>query len=224
MIGIIGAMESEISILKDKLQCKKEKEIASFTFYEGKLENKDVVILKCGVGKVAAAIGEALLINNYNPKVIINTGIAGGKNIERHSITLPKEFYYNDVDVQAFGYKIGQMPGCPQYFEADLKYFDLLKKALSGMNLKYEVVKALSGDSFINKKEQLKYDLDGKVIYEMEGASLAHTAYRLNTPFVAVRFVSDIIDSKNQLDDYNEFERNAASISNDIIINIVKVL
>ena len=224
MIGIIGAMESEIEILKKRIEDKKEINVGKFVFNTGKLAGKDVVVWRSGVGKVAAATGATTMINMFHPDVIINTGIAGGKNVKRHSITLPTKFYYSDVDVTAFGYKLGQMPGCNEYFEADPKYLLLAKKALKFLNLEAEEVSSLAGDSFITSSKQLKFDLDGKVAYEMEGAGFAHATSLLNVPFIAIRFISDLIGTDNQLDDYNEFEANAAQISNEIIMNVIKDL
>ena len=79
-IAIIGAMKTEISLLVNEL--KKDPSISTLTlydktFYSGNLYDHPVVIVECGIGKVNAAFTTSLLVNNFDPKCIINTGIAG---------------------------------------------------------------------------------------------------------------------------------------------------
>ena len=222
MIGIIGAMDVEVDLLKSNIQNKKEKKIGNYNFISGILRNKEVVIVKCGVGKVASSVALTLLCEIYNPEFIINTGIAGGNDfLESRDITIPIRFYYSDVDVTAFGYKIGQMPGQPEYFEPNEKCVEKVQKALESLNLEYKRVYAMSADSFITSHEALKYDLTGSTIYEMEGASLAQASLMLNVPFVAIRFISDIIGAPSQIEDYSKFEEDIAKVSNEIILNVI---
>ena len=77
MIGIIGAMDSEVEALFSHMSAKEKINLNNLTFYKGKLYNKDVVIVKCGIGKVNAALCTQLLILNFKVSKIINTGIAG---------------------------------------------------------------------------------------------------------------------------------------------------
>ena len=76
--GIIGAMEPEVAILKAKLENCVTTEHASYTFHEGTLNGNPVVIVQSGIGKVAAALATAFLIDKFSPDYIINTGSAGG--------------------------------------------------------------------------------------------------------------------------------------------------
>ena len=119
MIGIIGAMELEINTLKASIENCKETKIGRFVFYGGKLCGKEVVILLSGIGKVSAAVGTTLLIEHYNPSLIINTGTAGGlDNTSVHDLILATEVRHHDVDVTAFGYEIGQQAQMPPAFKA----------------------------------------------------------------------------------------------------------
>ena len=76
-LGIIGAMDVEIELLKNSLQCKNIRKIGESTYYSGKINGKPIVIAKCGVGKVRAALCVQAMIDFFDVSAIINTGIAG---------------------------------------------------------------------------------------------------------------------------------------------------
>jgi adenosylhomocysteine nucleosidase len=78
MLGIIGAMEEEVSLLMAAMENPETSGVGGFKFYAGRLEGKSVVLLRCGIGKVNAAVGCAILIDRFNPELVINTGSAGG--------------------------------------------------------------------------------------------------------------------------------------------------
>ena len=104
MIGIIGAMSTEVDSLIAKIENPKIECISCFSFVRGAIYNKDVVVLKSGIGKVASAVGAALLIQNYKPSFIINTGIAGGVSpLKSEDIVISKNLSYGDVDATVFG-------------------------------------------------------------------------------------------------------------------------
>ena len=110
-VGIIGAMQSEVKFLLESLDNSEKITINSFAFFTGTLENKQVVILKSGIGKVNAAIGTSLLINNFDIDYIINTGSAGGfiKYLKTGEFIIADKTVQHDVDVTEFGYQIGQL-------------------------------------------------------------------------------------------------------------------
>ena len=102
-IGIIGAMDIEIQLLKEHLINIKETKISNFSFYEGKIQNHEVIVLLSGIGKVSASVGTALLINTFSPDLVINTGTAGGlRTSSVYDLILATEVSYYDVDVTAF--------------------------------------------------------------------------------------------------------------------------
>ena len=109
--GIIGAMDNEIDTLVGDLENKKEEKKYGLTFYLGKLKKYDVVIVKCGIGKVNAGRTTQVLISEYSPKYIINTGIAGGLNQQLNigDIVISTDLIQYDFDVTTFGYAKGYM-------------------------------------------------------------------------------------------------------------------
>ena len=131
MIGIIGAMDVEVELLVSKLQNKKEKKIANYNFYSGTIENKEVVVIKSGIGKVASSVGAGLMIEEYHPDFIINTGIAGGINgLHTADILIADSLRYSDVDAVNFGYKLGQVPGMPLDYLTDVKIKEKIQQIL----------------------------------------------------------------------------------------------
>lgn len=77
-IAIIGAMEEEVTILRDKLDNKEQQVIAGSEFTKGLYKGIEVILLKSGIGKVNAALSTTLLLDRYQPDYVINTGSAGG--------------------------------------------------------------------------------------------------------------------------------------------------
>ena len=131
MIGIIGAMEEEVSQLIEAMEEKEKVTCASMDFYCGKLKDKEVVIVQSGIGKVNMALCTQILADRFDVKAVINTGVAGGlyKDIEIGDIVISKDAVQHDVDAVAFGYPVGQIPQMDVFsFEADEK---LRKMALA---------------------------------------------------------------------------------------------
>ena len=81
-IGIIGAMEEEVNIIKNLMQNAAIKTVASMDFYEGTIEGKQVVVVRSGIGKVNAAICTQILADLYAVDLVINTGVAGSLRSE----------------------------------------------------------------------------------------------------------------------------------------------
>ena len=77
VIGIIGAMDEEVSRLKENMQVKKVEKKACMEFFEGDLAGKDVVIVRSGIGKVNAGICTQILVDDFGVDAVINTGVAG---------------------------------------------------------------------------------------------------------------------------------------------------
>ncbi len=113
--GIIGAMEPEVAILKAKLVNCEASTYAGYTFYQGQLDSNEVVIVQSGIGKVAAALATAILIDKFQPDYVVNTGSAGGfdARLKVGDVVVSSEVRYHDVDVTAFGYEIGHLPENP---------------------------------------------------------------------------------------------------------------
>lgn len=220
--GIIGAMDSEIETLLSHLENKKEEKKYGLTFYLGKLKNYEVIIVKCGIGKVNAGRTTQVLISEYSPKYIINTGIGGGLNqqLKIGDIVISTDLIQHDFDVTAFGYAKGYMfigdKKEPTKYVADKELSEKIKKVLEKIKEGRNIFKGriLTGDLFVSskeKREQLVQDFDG-FCCEMEGAAIAQVAFLNNIPFTVLRLISDMPDGKGP-EDYNAFEKEAARLS-----------
>lgn len=225
MIGIIAAMDVEINDLIASTDVKETVKKGMFTFHRGILKGREIVILKCGIGKVAASFGAALMIQMFEPEVIINTGIAGGAcGVSVSDVVLTKSLSYGDVDVRHFGYSLGQIPQMPCKFEADEVLLNKVSKALERKKIAYKLGHALTFDSFITTLKNREVNLEEVTICEMEGTAIAQTCYMANIPFLGVRYVSDIVDSASQIENYKVFETQMAHLSSAIIKEIITLI
>ena len=160
MIGIIGAMDSEVDTLFSRMSNKEKVLVNNLAFYTGKLYDKDVVIVKCGIGKVNAALCTQLLILQFKVSKIINTGIAGavGQGLKIYDFVVSTEAVYHDFDVQFFGYKPGQVPGMPKVFKADTSLVNAAVTAFENTDFSKELKivsgRVASGDQFISGGEK----------------------------------------------------------------------
>ena len=106
-LGIIGAMDEEVDILKDIMDIQETIEKASLKFYVGKLEGKDVVLVRCGIGKVNAALCAQILISEFKVDAVVNTGVAGALNeeLDVYDIVISTDAIQHDFDTTVFGDK-----------------------------------------------------------------------------------------------------------------------
>ena len=131
MLGIIGAMENEVAILKDMMTDVKIIDKASMEFYCGKLGGKEVVIVQSGIGKVNAAVCAQILIDVFNVSGIVNTGVAGSlrNEINIGDIVISSDAVEHDMNVMSLGYDRGVIPGmATSIFVADPRLVELTKK------------------------------------------------------------------------------------------------
>ncbi len=215
-IGIIGAMELEVEKLIEAMEDKKEIEYAKRTFYEGKLEGTDIVLARCGVGKVNAGVTVQMMVDKFGITEIINTGVAGSLNekIDIGDIVLATNAVYHDMEAIAFGYERGQVPQMDVFeFPTSKKLVDCAEAACKKVNPDIKVFKGriASGDQFIadkDTKNNIKKYFDPLCV-EMEGAAMAHVAYLNDIGCLIIRAISDKADDSAEMD-YPTFERKAA--------------
>jgi len=204
-IGIIGAMDEEVSILKAKLENMETTIVAGCEFYQGTLNGKDVVLTKSGIGKVAAAVATTLLLERFKPDAIINTGSAGGydTNLNVGDVVISTEVRFHDVDLTAFGYEIGQMAQLPPAFVADKKLIDIAQQAAETIQ-DLNIIQGLicTGDIFMadpQKAEIARNNFPTMAACEMEAAAVAQVCHQFKVPFVIIRSLSDIAGKKSEL-------------------------
>ena len=209
-VGIIGAMEEEVNILKEKLVDLKTLKKMGMIFHQGLLQDVNVIVLQCGVGKVAAAVGTTIMIDLFSPDLIINTGSAGGMSTDLSvgDVVISTDVRYNDVDVTLFGYEYGQLPKMPPGFTPDESLVQSAKKAaLKITNIHITEGLITTGDSFIHDPERAEF-IQSKFppikATEMEAAAIAHVCHLAKVPFLIIRSISDVpgVESKQSFEDF----------------------
>ncbi len=226
MVGIIGAMVPEMALLGAKLQSSQEIRKLGMLFRKGTLEGREVVLLQCGIGKVNAAIGAALLIETFQPEAVINTGSAGGLGPGQTfgDTVIGTGVVHHDVDVTAFGYEPGQVPGLPAVFPCEPRLIALADRCLEGVAHAKGLVG--SGDIFVHEAaviSSIRQRFPGVCAIEMEAAAIAQACYLAGTPFVVVRALSDIAGQESPLK-FEEFLPLASENSSRLVLAMMREL
>ncbi len=229
ILGIIGAMSEELEILLKDMQLESQKVIANMTFNKGKLWNQDVVAVVCGIGKVNAAICTQILISEFGANKVINVGVAGGigKEIYPGDVVIANNLVEHDMDCSVFGDAIGQVPRMNTFdFKCDETLVSLAQEACKKVGeIKTFVGRIVSGDQFIASVEKIQWlEKEFKALScEMEGASIAHTCYVNNVPFVVIRSISDNANNGAHVD-FEKFTpiavKNSTAILKEMILSM----
>lgn len=215
IIGIIGAMEEEVELLKEKMTDTVIIEKAGMKFVKGTLKGQTAVVVRSGIGKVNAGICTQILADEFQVEAVINTGIAGSLKAEINigDIVLSTDTMQHDVDAREFGYPLGQIPRMETLtFLADEKLRKLAKEVCEEVNPDIQVFegRGASGDQFVADKETKEKIIENTQAYctEMEGAAIGQAAYLNKIPYLVIRAISDKADDSAHVD-YPTFERQA---------------
>lgn len=220
-------MADEVSGLIDSLSSQNTVSIAGLNFIEGILGNKSVIVVRCGIGKVNAAMCSQLLIDRFHVKAIINTGVAGGisDKVEIGDIVISTAALHHDFDTTVFGYELGQIPGMDDSrFSADPQLVQTAVSAATDIVGKKRTHLGLvvSGDQFISTivhKEKLA-QVFNPTCAEMEGAAIAHISYLNELPFVIIRTISDKADNSAPAN-FDKFTKQIILTLNSIVSTVV---
>jgi len=228
LLGIIGAMEEEVIKLKEMMTEPELIKKSGMDFYKGTIEGKNVVVVKCGVGKVNAAMCTQTMIDVFKVDSIINTGIAGSLNADINigDIVFACDAVEHDMDVAALGYEPGIIPDTEMsVFKSDEHLLDIAKNAVKNCGLTVGVFtgRVVSGDQFISSKEKREWLVNqfGGLCAEMEGASIGHVACLNRVPFLVCRAISDKADDTADMD-YPTFAAMAIDNSIKMMTEIIK--
>ncbi len=228
-IGIIGAMDEEVETLRNTYGLEKTLEKGGSVFYSGECRQFRLVLMKCGIGKVNAAIGTTLLISHYDPLCLINTGSAGAIDgeLDVGDVVISSDVIHHDVDATSFGYARGQVPSMPDAFLPHSALVGIAAEAARSIpEIRISTGTIVTGDSFIGdreKKELIQTHFPAAAVAEMEAAAIAQTCHRFRKPFVIVRSVSDRADGGAAVS-FEEFLETAADHSARLVSGIVEGL
>lgn len=228
-IGIIGAMEEEVEVIRQLLKNKEEKTIANIQFFIGQINGLDIVLLQSGIGKVNAAVATTLLIQLYKPDYVLNTGSAGGfdQRLNICDIVVSTEVRHSDADATVFGYEYGQIPRMPSRYLPDEKLVTIAEKIADKLpDIKVHKGLIASSDSFNSDPKRIEYIKSKmKNIYasDMEASGIAQTCYLFGTPFLIIRSISDIAGKDAKLS-YDQFLVKASKYSADFVLLLLEEL
>ncbi len=251
MIGIMAAMHEELNRIVAMLVDVKEEKVGRKLVTLGKLNDKKVVVVFSGWGKVAAATTSTMLIERYAITQLIFTGVAGG--IQPHlnigDIVIGKSFVQHDMDCAGvLGIKRFELPllsiteipstellqikaaqAANRYISNDLAS-DVDPKELKKFGIFQPTVYSgliASGDQFISsleKQQELSQAFPNLLTVEMEGAAVAQVAYEYQLPFIIIRIISDNANNDAIIDSPRFIEQLASHFTAGVIKRLVLLL
>lgn len=227
MIGIIGAMDTEVDNIKTQVKNKALSTVAGVDFVCGFIDDVNVCVAKCSPGKVNAALCTQAMIDNFDIDMIINVGVACSlsEDVIIKNVVIASDVCEYDIDITALGEPKGFINGLNVIkVKTDGKISEQLARIAINHGEKIHRGTIASGDTFIADNE-LKKTLStefGAICGEMEGGAIGHTCAANNVPFAVLRSISDGGNENAQLD-YPTFKKIAAEISTAIILEFIKL-
>ena len=222
-IAIIGAMPSELADIRQTLGEAEIKNISGFDFYINKCGDKTLINACCGIAKVNAALCTQVMIDNFKPDCIINTGIAGGMNsdVKVCDIVVSNEVLPHDLDLHF----LKDYPTYCGIFKADEKLMSTAEQVCSEFGVNSFRGRIVSGEAFVTSTA-LKNEIVSKFnpyAVDMESAAVGHCAFLNKMPFVSVRCISDNADDEGAMS-FDEFEKIAAKRVAEIVLRMCEIL
>jgi adenosylhomocysteine nucleosidase len=219
-IGIIGAMPSELHDIRETLGNAEIVTIGKFDFYKNILNDKVIVNVCCGVGKVNSAICTQMLIDNFSVDCIINTGVAGGMNanVKVCDMVISNEVISHDVNLTF----LEKYPPYCSAFKSDENLMQSAVESCEKFQYKHFIGRVVSGEQFISDKsvkEEILSRLDPYAV-DMESASIGHCAYINGVPSISIRCISDNADDDGAMS-FDEFEKIAAKRVANVVLDII---
>lgn len=209
-IAILVAMQKELNLFLPLLEDCRESKLDIFTVWHGRMGKHELIVAQTGIGKVNSALTAYSVISEENPDLVINTGVAGGAGGVGIGTLLVADYAaYHDVWCGP-GTRIGNADGCDLYLPTDGKVLKIAKEMLDPEQTAFGLI--CSGDRFISLHEEVceirKNFPDVKAI-DMESASIAHVCSLKGVPFNILRVVSDTPGEGENIEQYENFWKDA---------------
>lgn len=225
-IGILAAMDKEVSLLLPLLKDIKEVELDGRKAFIGRMGANEVCVMKCGIGKVNSALNAFRLIDGFRPDLVINSGVAGGADASMAvgSLLIATEAAYHDVWCGP-GTEWGQMDGMPRRLAMDSAVLEVCRSLRGLEDARYGLI--CSGDRFISKSEEvdfIKNVYPDALACDMESASIAQACRDKGVPFAVVRVVSDTPGQADNISQYKDFWTTAPEKTFQAVKAIVETL
>lgn len=222
-IAIIGAMPSELADIRNMLGDAEIKRISGFDFYINEYKGNRIINSCCGIAKVNAALCTQVMIDNFNPDCVINTGVAGGMDtrVKVCDIVISTEVLPHDLDPHF----LNDYPPYCAVFKADDKLIETAEKICSENGINSHRGRIVSGEVFVSDntlKAKIKENFNPYAA-DMESAAVGHACYLNNMPYVSVRCISDNADDDGAMS-FDEFEKIAAKRVAEIVLEMTEFI
>lgn len=225
-IGILGAMEEEITPLLEILKDYKEIKYANNSYYLANFGQHELILAYSKIGKVNSTLSAAVMIEKFGAQVLLFTGVAGAlKSLKIGDLLVATKLCQYDLDITAFGHPLGFVPGNEIFIKTDEKLNELAKQVANELGKKLAFGTIATGDEFIcdeSKKNKIVQVFDAEAC-EMEGASVALVCDALKVPCFVLRAMSDEAGEKAEFD-FDEFVVNSAKISAEFVLKMCEKL
>lgn len=225
-IGIIVAMDKELTQLQGLLANPREEQVGSKRFITGRIGQHEAVLQKCGIGKVNAAVGTVEMINRHHPDLVLSTGCAGGADthLKVTDVVVGTHYTYHDVYCGS-EVAYGQFVGMPAMYEAGEEWVEKALRLHCSNTIHSGLM--VSGDWFVDSREKMREILlhfpDAKAV-DMESCAIAQTCHLLDTPFVSFRVISDVPLSDEKASQYFDFWSRMADGSFEVTKTFIEAL
>lgn len=221
MIGIIAAMNEELTEIEKYMSDITEKTIHNTKFLCGKMEGKEVVAVLSRVGKINATVSTMLLLDNFDVNMIINVGSAGGlkRDMQLKDVVISTKVKQHDMNIE--------LSGQPIYFDADEGLIEKAyeaSKEIPGITVRKGLI--VSGDQFVmaNEAGSIIEKFPDALCSEMEAAAVANTCWRMDIPFVVIRSISDFPHTGENEVTFEEYlveaSKNSAKVTHALVKRI----
>ena len=225
MIGILCAMREELEPILEKVEIKEVVDYARNKFYLAEFDNKELVLAYSKIGKVNSATTATIMIEKFNAKKILFSGVAGGvdEDLKIGDLVIATKTTQHDVDLTVFGYEPGYIPESKVYFDCDEKLNLIAKKVAEKMRIKLKEGIIASGDQFIHSKEKKEWikKTFNAVAIEMEGGAVGCVTWTLDVPFFMLRAISDTAEEGAGVD-FDKFLEESSKVSAEFLIKMLK--
>lgn len=227
MIGILCALEQEIHELLQNVEKAEHHKKCGYDYVVGELCGKKVILCKCGIGKVNAAVCCQTMLLSWPVKLVINSGVAGAlrEPFEIGDICVAKDLVQHDVDTSAVGDPVGFVSTVNQtYFRcAEWAASGILKAAKSIEGVRALSARIASGDQFVHDqavKDRIVRLFDASAV-EMEGGAIAQVCFINGVDCAVIRAISDSSSGKHHME-YQEFMPMAAHTSATVVMKFLE--
>lgn len=229
MVGILCALDKELEMMLEQLEEAEKKKICGYDFSVGKLRGKRVVLCKCGVGKVNAAVCAQTMLLNWPIRLLINSGVAGAlrQPLEIGDIVVATDLVQHDVDTTAMGDPIGLVSTVNQinFRCAEWAVQRLTKAAREVTDVRIVPGRIATGDQFITDKDVKDRIVRNFNAYacEMEGGAIAQTCFINGVDCAVIRAISDSSSGQHHME-YMEFMPMAAKNSANVVLKFLEII